>query len=409
MVLQSFVLLLVLLLSACVPPYADTNSSIDTTVSKDLESSILVKDKDTNDNSNLPLPADAPQVRGHLAPVLLLQPTFQGDRADALFSVSDNGTLLRWDLRSGKAYRLFAGEEKHLRAVALSRSGRLLAIGNKDGIKVIDVPTGETLYHMDRVRSRVHSLAFFPDEESLLIGAVDGRVYRWLIHQTVVDSEVGDQRNRAYQRYIGHATVVSSVAVHPEGRVFFSGDWAGMLFAWLPYDADVYEGEYDKNIFDGEFYSDLAIRQQVKSPPVSNSTGVRLDALRASPDGNFVVTARESGDIELWKVRGFKLLTSTRAHKGLIRALDVSPNGKLVLTYGRDDTVKVWDVLSEHDEFLDQQKAELELRYEFKIPDSQKVVFVRNDRILAGTDEGTILEVDLSKLQKVVPKEPKKK
>src|SRR5690606_29308945 len=110
------------------------------------------------------------------------------------------------------------------------------------------------------------------------------------------------------ERYLGHATVVSSIAYHPFGRVFFSGDWRGRLNAWLTYDSDPHEGRYDENIFGGLLFSEQARRAKAK-----RSGDKSIERLLVSSDGEFLFVATETGSLELWRVRGFRQLATVQA------------------------------------------------------------------------------------------------
>ena len=259
---------------------------------------------------------------------------FLADRARGLvYSLDKNGQAWLWQPAKGRVLKLF--DLGHpVQAAALNADTRQLAVAGASSVDILSAVTGDVRYQLSSLRTRAASLRFQPKRPALLIGGVDGEVYRWKFSQPPSD--------KSLERYFGHSNVVSSAEFHPLGRVFFTGDWSGALNAWLPYDEDDrYAGEYDRKLFGVRAFSDQETR--MRAPRTSTAS---IEHLSISPDGETLLVAGQDGTLEWWSVRGFTLRNSVQAHKGLIYSLALSPSGKVVATSGRDGKVRTWRLTS---------------------------------------------------------------
>lgn len=83
----------------------------------------------------------------------------------------------------------------------------------------------------------------------------------------------------------------------------------------------------------------LTIMSGVGTPTVIN-------ALSFSADGNTLVAARDFGRVVIWNVPERKFLRALETSQGIVEAVAISPDGKIVATGGKGDqfSVKIWDV-----------------------------------------------------------------
>ncbi|MDY6896542.1 MAG: AAA-like domain-containing protein, partial [Cyanobacteriota bacterium] len=61
-----------------------------------------------------------------------------------------------------------------------------------------------------------------------------------------------------------------------------------------------------------------------------------------SPDGKLIATANRDNTVTIW-TRSGKKVTTLNGHKGAIRSVKFSPNGELIASASRDKTVKIWN------------------------------------------------------------------
>ncbi|MFB0904720.1 MAG: WD40 repeat domain-containing protein [Nonlabens sp.] len=70
---------------------------------------------------------------------------------------------------------------------------------------------------------------------------------------------------------------------------------------------------------------------------------VGANAVRYSPDGNFLLTGGRDAHLNIWQVGNYELVKSIPAHNWAIYDIVFSPDANLFATASRDKTVKIWD------------------------------------------------------------------
>jgi WD40 repeat protein len=311
-----------------------------------------------------------------------------------LASVGVDGRVIGWDLNSGKGFQIKKLDDSpHLAAIGERRA--LLAWASDRGLFITCLSGCSTVIELPRFKARPTALAFQDEDTSLLIGAADGRVYRWrFIDQQNVSSMEGHEK--MVERYIGHQTMVSGVVAHSTGRAFFSSDWDGALLGWLVYTADDHVGEYDKNLFRGRFYTDIASNLRAPRPPDRG-----ISSLAISEDGQRIAIGTEDGFVEVWTVRGFVAAARKQIHQGRIISIALTYNGARVASVGKDSKAKVSQLVEDPMSAISTTALPYSLSdvSEHTIPLAKGAVFAADDRLAISTKTGELVEVKLPSAQ----------
>lgn len=72
--------------------------------------------------------------------------------------------------------------------------------------------------------------------------------------------------------------------------------------------------------------------------------GGRVQVVRFSPDGKWVVSGDEAGEIRLWDVTAGKMLQRFTLHEGAVTGLHFHPSEYLLGSSSADRTVRLWDL-----------------------------------------------------------------
>jgi WD40 repeat protein len=202
----------------------------------------------------------------------------------------------------------------------------------------------------------VESVIFSPTDHSLLVGGSDGHVYLWRYRSEkyqVAEKFLRGGRRDLIQRYVGHNSPVTSLAFHPSGYTFFSGDEQGVVSSWRRYDDDAYRGGLDSTAYGIRYQQEPARR--VNAPRVSTDP---IAAVRVSADGEWLAVFSEAGLVELWQTRGMSLAASFETGSGLLldgvftelgkggkRKADSTDERRFVIgTLGRLGASQAWDL-----------------------------------------------------------------
>jgi RNA polymerase sigma factor (sigma-70 family) len=229
-----------------------------------------------------------------------------------IVSASWLDTRLRlWETATGKELKTFAriGEDiRYGKSIAFSPDGKTVAAAG-DVIYLFDTATGKERLRIGR---RARGLAFSRDN-SVLIGAVSGAIYRW-------DAASGRQLTPA----TGQDSGVEQILVSADGRHVFTTDQDGGLHVW-----------------------DAAGRKSLRRIAGGIKRGIV-----ASPDGRFLAWTDEGDSrIRLYDVAAQRVIDRFSDFAGGASVAAFLPDGKTLLTLGHshDDkpsTVRLWDVES---------------------------------------------------------------
>ncbi len=297
-------------------------------------------------------------LEGHSERVREVAFTPDGKRA---VSASYDGTLILWDVSTGEVLRVFEGHEGKVVSVAVSPDGRYVLSGGQDQTaRLWDIQTGEELLQLQGHGNWVKTVAFSADGMRALTSSDDATVRLW-------DLETGEE----LLRFSGHADFVEEATFSPDESQILSASGDGTLRLW-----DVYNGaevrrlkghtagvvdvavspngktaltaEFDHliRIWDVESGEQIGLFEQHTAFPT---------VLAFSPDGRYVLSGDASGtDYEsteddvlwLWDVTTGEIVQRFVGHADWVQAAAFSPDGKTLVTGGKDTWIIVWDVES---------------------------------------------------------------
>ncbi len=244
-----------------------------------------------------------------------------------------------------------------------------------------------SLKTLDRIKTRASAFSIYKNATEFLVGGADGKLYRWASPLGINITDFDD-----FERYTAHSTVVSSVAFHPAGRVFFSGDWQGKFKAWLSYKEDEFGGAYDENLFGGRFFEDGST---VKD---SGRSGGSIEKIVVNPKGDFVILGFQNSDVEIWKLRSFKKVLGFKASELRLVDIEFVTDNEFV-TLSKDNIIKYWQYNEELDD-LGEHVYKEKLLGENELDDFPLLLYVSNNKnVLYANKQGNLKIVNFKKSQ----------
>ena len=212
--------------------------------------------------------------------------------------------------RAGEALARFGGTGLPVSGVAFSPDGRRLALSRLVHLQVFDTVSHQQVFvrNFDRRWKNFHSIRYSPDGRELLVAQHGGPALMWRVDEPeapAVTFEHGE---------LGHPY---TEALASRGDRVVTTNWSGHGFELACWTSG----------------GELLWRRRI-------SASGRPSDTKFSPDGSLVLTALESGWVELRgsdgdDARGFDHPTSAKV-------VNFSPDGTRFVTAGEDDVVRIW-------------------------------------------------------------------
>jgi WD40 repeat protein len=240
------------------------------------------------------------------------------------------------------------GYEKRVSAAGFSPDNQLILDDSEDNTaRLFDAQSGQQLQVFSGHTAIVNDIAFSPDRKSILTGSDDKTARLW-------DTATGQE----IQKFVGHMGIVITVGFSPDGKQILTGSEDKTLRLW-----DIETGQELNQWFleepvtaftaDGAYavgYSETGnanyvwdTRTLTKTQRFSYSGAPWRYATRFSSDGKYLLAAYGK-EIVFSDVTSGQELQVFRGHTDSIKGLDLSPNGKYILSGSADGTARLWDV-----------------------------------------------------------------
>jgi WD40 repeat protein/energy-coupling factor transporter ATP-binding protein EcfA2 len=269
-----------------------------------------------------------------------------------------------WNVATGQQIKVFKGNLEQPTCVAFSPDGKRLATSiDREATKIWDIAT-EQVVAILKDEAYILSIAFSPDGRTLATSTEDGTVKLW---------DIVGQRELTTLR--GHTGWVTGVVFSSDGKTLATGSadttaklWktgsrderttpirlkdVALSLTFSPDGKTLTTGSYDGSVKLWDTTSRRELSSNASTLPTdaatsSNGSTVTAVAEAFSPDGKIIATSGRDNTVKLWDIAsGQELLPPLAGHTDNVRVIAFSPDGKTLATGGDDKTIKLWDVAS---------------------------------------------------------------
>ncbi|MBW4620913.1 MAG: AAA-like domain-containing protein [Cyanosarcina radialis HA8281-LM2] len=284
-------------------------------------------------------------------------------------AASDDNTVRLWNVKDGTLFKTLADGSNYTIA-KFSPDGKILAATTSDPTKVLgkiqlwqiaDGTPIKTLKENPAAPCKIRNIDFSPDSKIIAISCYNGKLQLWDIRTGAVILHLEGQKS--------HITDVNTVSFSPDGRIMASGGSDTFIKVW--------------KVADGTLIRTIAAHVR------------DIRKLAFSPDGKTLASASDDLTIKLWNVADITANNATdyltpsitlTGHQGIVNALSLTPDGKSLISGSYDNTVKVWNLDIDLDDFIQLSCSWLqdyfvthpEARETFKVCHSNSQLTIRN-------------------------------
>jgi WD40 repeat protein len=258
-------------------------------------------------------------LEGHNDQVLALDISPDGKM---IASGSTDTTVRIWSIPEKRQLEVIKSHPDYVYSVAFSPDSKQIATGCQDTfVRIFSVKSGLLLHEMAGHAAEVYYVAYDPSGRYIASAGLDETVRLWSV-----------QEGRLLRVMRRHSNKVNTVAFSPDGRYLISGSTDGTAKIW-----SVPEGRLLRTVKPSGF----PIYAIAASPNGANLAIATMDE-HDEPDIFYkkyypiYIYEYKQGELTKWK--------KLPGHNKPVWSLAFTPDSSYLVSGGKDDTFKLWDI-----------------------------------------------------------------
>ncbi|MEB3220258.1 MAG: NB-ARC domain-containing protein [Nostocales cyanobacterium 94392] len=264
-------------------------------------------------------------------------------------SASEDGTLKLWNLKSYECLHTFEGHNCPIYAAAFIRERMQVISGGADGrLKIWDLQNRRCIFNLQAHKNSINDIAVSSEVMSVISASSDKTLKLWNL-----------ESGKLIGRFKGHSDQVYSVAILNQKKQIISTSADKTIRLWNLQNykcIHIFEGHK------GSVYSVVPNAKQTEFISCSSDKTLKLwnlennnyqmtikdndwsNTVAFTPNDNNLITASDDYTLKIWSLKDKESQVEKKSHNSSVTALEISFDGKYVLSSSEDGTVKFWNI-----------------------------------------------------------------
>lgn len=280
--------------------------------------------------------------------------TIAGERGETIIAIGTNNTsglIQIWNGATGKLLQTLNDENGHSLAITSLEFSpdkkQLLSASLDNTAKIWELETGKVVQTFQGHKLWVWNARWSPDSKNIVTASEDGTALVW---------EVATGKSGTPFR--GHTGPVYAADFSPDGEWIATSGIDGKVLVWQWSDRFLKDFDYQKAVrdFDAGRPIDSQILGAIRILN-GHTAAVRDLHFGGSPSEAVIVSTGHDNTIRLWDANSGRLIKSLRGHGQWLRAVDLSQDGKWVISAGIAGDGRIWEINAYNENRVLQAKA----------------------------------------------------
>lgn len=332
--------------------------------------------------------------------------SFDNQTAAVGCSYDNESKIVLINLKTGEIINSWTYNSR-IFSLSFSPDGQSILAGYKDSFAILWGLDGSILFSLVEHSNAVSAVAFSPDGTKAVTASYDKSVVLWDIRSNSIIDKMDDSTT---PYYLGKIT---SVAYNSSGTHVVFGDDEGNVIVWNLGPGTIYLNRIEKDRHTDFVLSvafspdnrqvvsssadstvkiwdiDFTIDQLILYKTLNGQDNKWINSIRFLPDGKKILSASANGSVLLWDIATQQIIQRLDGHLGEVNSLAISSDGALAVSGSRDGSIRLWDLqaLQVLDSVIDNRYLPAEI--------TSMVFTVDYSRLISGSSDGRIRIWDL--------------